>query len=256
MLQAERLNSIRKYVDTVGYAELNNLVKEFGISKATARRDLQRLMSENVIELTRGGAVSVQKKGSLYEDAYSIKSEHNKEEKQRIAKAACEMLKERHSVFLDSSTTVREMVPEIKKIDFEIVIATNDIMIASDLIEAENITVNVVGGTLRKGYYTLTGVFAETILRELSLDVAFMSCDSANLTNGFSLTNVEEVQLKRMIVDAADNAVMLCDSSKFEKSSFMQMFDISAPSKIITGKELHDDIYNMYLERGVDIIRA
>jgi len=256
MLQAERLDIIKKYIDDIGYVDITSLVNVLGMSKSTVRRDLKRLQEGNAIEITWGGAISTINSGSLREDSYKVKVENNRDEKRRMAEFACKMLTDRQSVFLDSGTTIKEMVPIINRKPLELLVATNDIAIACGLNETDNIVVTVIGGTLRKGYYTLTGVFSETILREICLDTAFMSCDSIDLINGFSLTNMEEVPIKRMIMSAASKTVMLCDHSKFNKKSFMQLFDITPSVEIITGKELDDETYNRYIEKNLNIIRV
>ena len=256
MLQAKRLDIIRKNIDNAGYVDVTSLANELGISKSTVRRDLRQLEKEEFVELTWGGAVSLVSNGSVKEDPYQIKKESNLTEKQRLAKYASAMLQDRQSVFLDAGTSVGEMVPFINKMAPDLLVATNDIMIAKNLGDTENIILNVVGGTVRKGYYTLLGVIAETILEELHLDIAFMSCDSLSLENGFSITNAEEVPVKRMIMSAAKRVVMLCDHSKFEKNSFMRLFNFMPSIEVVTGKELDDEIYNKYLEQNLNITRV
>ena len=252
MLQIERLEKIKEYVARNEYADINDLAKIFEVSTATIRRSLKRLENEKIIELTRGGATLV-KKGNLYEHPYFIKKEINIDEKRRIAAEAAKMIRPNESIFLDSSTTVYEMAKHILKMN-SIMAATNDLMIAEALTDAEHLSVSVIGGTLRKHYFTLTGYFAEALLKDLCFDCAFLGIDSANLRGGLMITNIEEVQIKRKIVEVSNRVIVLCDHSKFEQASFLSICGFDKIDTVITGKELDQETARKYIDAGVKMI--
>lgn len=134
-------------------------------------------------------------------------------------------------------------------------VITPDVMIASELSSFEGIEVFVLGGKLRKGYYTLTGSFAINNLVGIQFDTAFLSCDAINISNGCMLTNMEEVELKKKIIVSSRETVVLCDHTKFDKSSFMSYCTIDQVDHLIVGNKLDEDIYIKYANRGVNITR-
>jgi len=193
--------------------------------------------------------------GKQYEPPYMIKRRIHAAEKRQIAAEAAKLLGRNQTVFLDSSSTVFEMTRFVARIP-GLLVATNDVLIAAELSNAEHVDVSVIGGSLRKGYYTLTGFFAECGIRDLAFDYAFLGMDTISLKGGLMITNSEEVQIKRRVVEAASRVIVLCDHSKFERESFVQVCGFDQVDTIITGKELPDAIHARYLDHGFDLVRA
>ncbi len=254
MLPLERLERIKEHLAKNEFASINSLAEMLEVSTATVRRSLKQLENERLVSLTRGGA-ALAKKGSLAEHPYMLKRHINVDEKRRIAREAMSHLKRNQSIFLDSSTTVFEMTRFVSNLP-DIVIATNDVLIAAELSGAEIGTVSVIGGALRRGYYTLTGHFAEIAIRDVALDCTFLGIDSISLEGGLMITNEEEVQIKRKVVEASSEVIVLCDHSKFEQQSFLRVCGFKEVDRIITGRELNDEIYQKYIENDINLVRV
>ena len=254
MLQAERIDKIKEYLVKNEYADINKLSEIFEVSTATIRRSLKQLEKEKIVDLTHGGAI-LAKKGILYEYPYQIKQQMNAEEKRRISQQAIQYIDKNESIFLDSSSTVFEMTRFLPRLG-QITVATNDLYIAQNLTNAENVAVTVVGGSLRKHYYTLTGYFSDLILQNLRFDHAFLGIDTISQKGGLMITNIEEVQFKRKVLERANKIIVICDHSKFEKESFLKVCDIRDVDVLITGKELDKDISKRYADASVNIVLA
>ena len=112
MLRHERLERIEEYINHHRYVTIPQLVEAFDISSSTIRRDLEALGEAGRVELTRGGVMSLHRNVSE-EASYNEKVEANREEKARIAAAAARMIKPGCTLFVDSGTTTRELVPYI-----------------------------------------------------------------------------------------------------------------------------------------------
>lgn len=252
MLQLERLEKIKEHLIKNEYADMDELAQILDVSTATVRRSLKQLENDSLVELTRGGA-RLAKKGHLYEHPYLVKREMNAAEKRRIVHKAVGLIGKNESVFLDSSSTVYEMTRFLKEFH-QITVATNDVLIAGALTDAEDITVNVIGGTLRKHYYTLSGYFSEMILDELRFDYTFLGIDSISLKGGLMITNVEEVRVKKKAARLANKVVVLCDHSKYEQEAFLNVIGFDEVAMVITGEELDKDTYQRYVDAGVNIV--
>lgn len=254
MLPLERLERIKEHLARNDFASIHSLSEMLGVSAATVRRSLKQLEHERVVNLTRGGAVFAKSSG-LTEHPYMLKRHMNVDEKRRIAREAMNYVKKEQSIFLDSSSTVFEMTRFLSAVP-EILIVTNDVLIAAELTNAEAGTVTVIGGTLRKGYYTLTGDFAETAINDVGLHFTFLGIDAISLEGGLMITNSEEVRIKRKVIGASSEVIVLCDHTKFEQQSFLRICDLNKVDRIITGKELDDETYQKYIERDIEVIRA
>jgi len=172
-----------------------------------------------------------------------------------MAREAAESIHRNSTIFLDSSTSVAEMVKHIRT-DMNLKIITNDLVIGSELAFLPGIEVHVIGGTIRRGYFTLTGLFAQNNLRDLQIDIAFFGTDAVSLTNGCMLTNAEEVAIKQQVMACAAESVLLADHSKFTASAFIRFCALERLDQIITGAELPEAIYTEYLAADINLLRA
>lgn len=255
MLQAERLDKIRHYMQVNKYTSIIELAEAFQTSTATIRRCLKILEQQNIIEIVRGGAVYINE-SKVSEQPYIVKKEKNEQEKSRIALYAMEFIQPNSSVYLDASTTVREMTVHINLLK-RITVCTNDVMIAGELSRNEDITVMVTGGLLRPGYYSLSGYFADKMIEGLQVDYAFMGADAIDTQKGFMITNADELSLKSTIVNhVAEKTIVLCDHEKFDKNALLSIWTFSQINTMITGKELSDTQFEKYAELGLNVIRV
>lgn len=254
MLPIQRLERIKDYLLKHEFASFAELADMLSVSTATVRRSLRQLEHDNFVQITRGGA-TLATNGKRYEHPYMVKRRLHAAEKRHIAAEASKRLHKNQTVFLDSSSTVFEMTRFIPQLS-GVVVATNDVLIAAELTNAEDTSVSVLGGTLRRGYYTLTGYFSEMAIRDLAFDYAFLGIDAISLKGGLMITNSEEVQIKRKVVAAANETIVLCDHSKFDQDSFLHVCGLDSIDMVITGKELDDETYTRYVEHGINVIRA
>ena len=251
MLKDERLERIEEFINLNRYASMSELTEMFSISKATIRRDLELLEKMNRVALTRGGAASINR-GTMYELPYVEKRNANREEKTRIARAACGRIRSGETVMLDSGTTTYEMADFIDDAK-GVCVATNDLMIAMALTKRPGVELFIIGGGVRKGFYTATGYFAAANVCNYNFDRAFVSVDAINLAHGCMITNAEEVDVKRSIIKSAREVIVVCDHTKFEATAFVGICPVEQINGIITGCELDEGIRDKFLERGCSL---
>ena len=254
MLSAERLDIIREHVIQNKYGNINELAAMLNTSAATIRRCFKQLEEEKLVESIRGGVV-LASTASILEQPYTEKRQSNREEQARIEQEACKYVKSNDSIFLDSSSTVYEMCSGLRKMK-SLKIATNDVLIASTLNAQEDCTVMVTGGILRKGYYTLTGFLAQENIQQIHVDTYFTGTDAVTPQGDFMITNTEEVDIKRYLMEHSNQCIVLCDHEKFNCAAFLHLWDYTQVDQVITGKELSDELYNKYIEMGMPLIRV
>lgn len=254
MLQIERLEKIHDYLCIHKHAGINELASELDMSTSTVRRGLKELEEKNVVQILRGSAILLGS-GNTYEHPYSIKRRRHGEEKKRIAAYAASCLAANNSIYLDASSTVRELCPHLKTMQ-DITICTNDILIAGDLSAAQGLIVMVTGGVLRQGFYSLSGYYGERVIENIQVDYAFMGIDAVNTEYGFMLTDHEEVGFKRKAAKNATKCIVLCDHEKFEQGALLNVWSASEVDMVITGKELSDELYQKYTDSGFMIHRV
>jgi DeoR/GlpR family transcriptional regulator of sugar metabolism len=251
MLQVERLEKIYEIVKQEKYCSISELAEKFNISKATIRRDLKILEDDNKVKNTRGGAMA-ENHGTSHEPPYTEKTNINKEEKILLAKGACRLIAEGETIILDSGTTIMEIANTMKQMN-DITVATNDVMVACILAENPNISTTMIGGGIRKNYFSTSGLFAQETILNINADKAFIGVDAFDPAKGFMITNMEEVVIKRLMMEAAKQVIVICDHSKCENVAFIKLCGINDVDKMITGREIGTDMYQSLVDAGLDV---
>lgn len=252
MLQEERLISIVSLVQKHRFCSVPQLSEWLNVSQATVRRDLTQLAKQAQIRLTRGGAME-NHQSPVQEPAYDTKLNLNLEEKIRIGQAAVSLIGPGDMVLMDTGTTVLQMCSAMKALQ-NVTVATNDIRTASELARSAGILLHMLGGSVRKGHYTTTGIWTQSALEGLHVDKLFLSCDAVDLEGGCTITNAEEVTVKQAMIRASTHVILLADHSKFQSAAFMRLCAVQSIGTLITGAELDKQLAQRYSEAGVHLM--
>ena len=207
------------------------LCELFGVSPATIRGDLRDLEAEGKLRRTHGGAIPVSKIG--FEPDSNMKEIEHIEEKQRIAACACSMIEDGDTIALDTGTTTMELaklLPEKKNLT----IVTNDIQIAAFLETNAASHVILIGGVLRRGFPCTTGSMAVKELSALNVDKAFLASNAFTVKNGFTTPTFEQAEVKRVMLSISSLNIVLLDSSKLGRITFLKFADVSDVDRIVT----------------------
>ncbi len=128
----------------------------------TIRRDLTVLERRGVLRRVHGGAIPVERLGA--ELAVPERQDVAGPEKDRIARAALAELPDGGTLLLDAGTTTARLA-ELLPTDRELVVVTHALPIAQVVAQAmatrPNLTLHVVGGTVRGRTLAAVGVWAE-----------------------------------------------------------------------------------------------
>ena len=234
MLKAERWNIIQKCIEEKGYASSTDLVAVTNTSKATIRRDLISMSEAGLVSLTHGGAISTMHKLPL-EESYEAKNVSNADEKNRIAELTAGLIEPGSRIIIDSGTTTLKIIPFLRKIP-NLTVITNDVNIACCLYNSSNIEVVMIGGSIRPGYCTVIGTYAERQVEGLNADLCIIGADAIN-EKGIYIANINEVGIKSGIIKASNSAIVVADHSKIGRKSLASICNLSSIDTIVTGKE-------------------
>ncbi|RUS47087.1 DeoR/GlpR family DNA-binding transcription regulator [Cohnella sp. AR92] len=252
MFQIERQEKILQYINKKKKANVNELSDIFEVSKVTIRRDLDELSEKGLVVKTHGGVMSILNKFS-YEIPSSSKQESNLEAKRRIGAEAAKLIEDGDIVIFDAGSTTLEVAKNIK--NQEITVLTNDIKISMEMAHKRSIKLMVSGGILNESVYTLVGDQTVEFFEKVHVNKTFLGCDAIDLSFGISNRTMEEVETKRAMIEAAEEVIMVTDSSKLNKKVFCHLCEISEIDKLIINEI--DDVYKRELEKkGVEVIIA
>lgn len=227
---------------------IEELCSKLNVSKATIRRDLKELEQNNKLIRTHGGALAIQD-NKVPEPTFKVRKNWDIEEKNRIAEAACKYIKPGEVIILDSGTTTLQLAKKMGSFK-NITVVTNDIIIAMELSQNKDIDLIVIGGKLRKDFYTLTGIFTEMVLKNIRVDKCFIGADAIDIEFGLMNYNTEEIPVKKLMLTSSREKYALCDHSKFDAVALANICPMDGVNKIITGTETSTETIEKFKKAG------
>jgi len=235
-----------------GNLSIDEIKMDFNVSDMTARRDLQVLEREGYITRIQGGGVIKRNITDYYHSFYERERMHI-DLKKEIAKKAMDFIKPNEKVILDTGTTTYYMAKEIAKIEKVITVATTSLAVANTLYNT-NVNVLVFGGFLRKDVPDLVGPLTEKYLINFHADKLFIGCDGILVDQGLYTSDLYLSSVEEKMIHKADKVILVSDSSKFGKKSFIKYGEISDIDVIITDDNLDIAIIDQITKMGIEII--
>lgn len=237
MLAIERRNAILSKLSLNGKVVVSELSQEFNVTEETIRRDLEKLDNDGLARKTYGGAVKVENYN--IDLPFHVRQQTNVESKRKIATVIGEMIHDGDYIMLDSSTTALYVVQNIldrKKIT----IITNSIKILIELCNKPDWTIISTGGILKDGSLSLLGYQAERMVSSHHVDLAVCSCKGLNENLKVTDSNDRDAEIKKAFFNSANHKVLAIDSSKFDKTSFIEICDVQNVDTIVTDQNPGD----------------
>lgn len=211
----ERRAAILDMLEESTSVQVAQLAEAFGVSRVTARGDLDALARDGRLRRTHGGGVSLSK--TLTVSVQDRRINVNAAAKRAIARCASSFVKDGDSVLVDSGTTALELVRALATNHRDVTVVTDDFTIA-DYIDRSAPALNVIilGGSLRKGHRYVTGSLTLRMLELLHPAKAFVTPTSYVPGRGLMTNNQEMAELKRAFLECANETYVLMDASKID----------------------------------------
>ncbi len=230
------------------YLEVSELCGLLDVSAVTVRKDLKLLEGKGLLFRTHGGASL--ENPYINERAINEKEKIFIEEKNRIGKAAAELITENDSIMIASGTTVQAFARFIVPKD-KLTVITSSLNVVLHLLGNKNIDILQLGGYVRHSSASVAGNHSRDILESVSCSKLYLGVDGLDMDYGLSTSSLEEAQLNRMMVDAAQKIIVLADSSKFGKKSFARICPLNKIDQIITNKGIYSSMTKKLEDKGI-----
>jgi DeoR family transcriptional regulator, fructose operon transcriptional repressor len=213
MYSAERRQEILKLIDQNARVNVVELAAQFGVSRASIRRDLNQLHRSGLLQRTYGGALGAA--SDSYEAPFHERQDVYWEEKERIGRGAARLIHPGETVFIDGGTTTEQMAPHLGD-KGKITIVTYGLNIANRLAAHDSVTLIVIGGALHTASQTLTGILALNTMQAYNLrfDKAFVAAGGVSAEAGITNADLEQIPIKQRAIESAREVILLADSSK------------------------------------------
>lgn len=214
MLAQQRQAAVLDLVRVRGGVRVAELVRHFGVSDMTIRRDLEALADRGLVDKVHGGAVMGAR--SAEEPGFAAKSARQMTEKEAIAARAAQLVEPGAAVALSAGTTTAALAARLADAP-DITVVTNSVRVSDVLHRSGRADQTVVlTGGIRTPSDALAGPVAEAAIRTLNVDLLFLGVHGMSPEAGFTTPNLMEANTNRVMVEAARRLVVLADHTKWE----------------------------------------
>lgn len=251
MFAIERRKEILELLRKQKAVTVKDLSNKFFIGEATIRRDLEKLEKSGLLNRTYGGAVLLE--GLHTEIPLYVRESERKQEKDTIACFASKYVSNGDIIIMDSSSTTMMMNSYLQS-KTDVTIITNGAKTAVDLAEMKTFNVYSTGGKLRENSLSYIGETANKFFNNFNADTLFFSCRALSMKRGITDSNEEEAMLRKLMIQASRRSVLLCDSTKFDKTSFCKIGDVMCIDTIITDIKPNEEWIAFLKEQEIDLI--
>lgn len=255
MNSIERQGKIVELVHETGRVSIPEICAMFEISEMTARRDLNELDRQGLLRRVHGGAI--ENLGRSYEPSFQTRTIKNQEAKKAIGLKAAELIFDGDSIALDVGTTTLEIVPGLRE-KRNLTIITSCLQIAAKIVEQISLEVDarliITGGIVRPRELSMVGHIPEHVYQDLHVDKAFIGIGGISLQDGLTEYNIEDTQIKKMLISSAREKIVVADGAKFGVTTFASVARLTEIDKIVTDKSAPADMIEQIRKLGVEVI--
>lgn len=204
-----------------------------GVSESTVRRDLEALEDAGEARRTHGGVYWTGQSDTI--NTFRDQRDDGWPRKQAIGSAAAQLIDDGDTILLDGGSTVYELARLIVHRPLQVV--TNSLPVAHLLSTSDSIDLIMIGGCVRRRTSVTIGPMADAMLAEINVSKTFLSVAGVT-ARGFFNSDMMLVESERAMLAAADQTIVLADSSKFGKVSLSQICGLDDVDRVVTDNEL------------------
>ena len=215
MLAIERKNEILDKLRAEQRVLVSDLAEYYNVTEETIRRDLDKLEKEGYATKTYGGAILGN--STKTDLSYTIRNKTNVDAKNQIAALASRLIEDGDHLMLDDSSTSLYLA---KKLDS----------------------------------LALVGDQTQQMLRRYHVDTAVMSCKGIDLEAGVTDSSEFHAQTKQSMLRCAKKKILILDSSKIDKVSFIDIAPLDAFDIVVTNTAPSKPWLDFFADHNVECL--
>lgn len=232
---------------------VSEICAQFSISEATARRDLDALAEQGLLQRVHGGAIPVRR--AEPEMPILDRSQVQAEEKRRIGQAAAALIQDGETVFLGSGTTVLEVARNLRT-RRNLTVITNSLPVINTLAGIADINVIVLGGMLRDSELSFIGHITEQALAEVRADKVVIGVRALSLEHGLTNDYLPETLTDRAILSVGREVILVADHTKFGAVAPAFLAPLKSIHILVTDEQTSEDFLTALREQGIRVITS
>ncbi len=218
---------------TSGFLAVSGLVHDLGVSGMTVRRDLRRLEETGEVSVVRGG-VSL-RHGILRTPDLLNRAGENADAKRRIALRASMLVRANDTIAVDSGTSAYALAAALPDCFVGSVI-TPSVPVIQLMLNRPRTRLVGLGGDLMPSSQAFVGPMTVEAASRLRVRRYFLGTMAVDHGGCYVHTDVER-PTKQVLMDIADDVVLLADFEKFHKSAPVRLCPLERLTALVTDRE-------------------
>ncbi len=251
-MKEKRKEQIMTLLTDKGSVEVSELCKIFHVTTMTIRRDLDELRNDGRIARSHGGAI-LSDYNTLLERPFQTRMNINQEKKLAIALSAASLLEDGQKIFISSGSTTYLFARSLDN-SRKLLVATDALNIASELVTRTNISVVLVGGELRSNTLSITGTFAEKMIRQFRYQRGFIGVTSIGSDGTLYSGAVVETGIYAAIFETVKDVIILADSTKLGVEDFVGVGNLGKGYTLVTNNDAPQSLIKTYRHLKANVI--
>ncbi len=253
LLAETRRRRILDWLQEEGSARVRVLSEAFSVSEPTIRQDLERLESEGYIVREHGGAFLA----TMPQQVQALALHHlvNMDAKRAIGRVAAALVNDGETIILDAGSTTTEVARNLmKRQDLHVI--TNALNIALILGVNPSCTIHMPGGQFKAPTLSLSGEKSAGYFENIFAEKLFLATAGASLDAGLTFPAFADLYVKRAMIKAAREIILVADSTKIGRMSFAVLGPFTLVNRLITDAGIRDEDRRAIEKMGIEIVIA
>jgi DeoR family transcriptional regulator, glycerol-3-phosphate regulon repressor len=249
---SDRQARIVDLVTRRGFVDIDTLVRHFGVTPQTIRRDLNQLGAEGRLARYHGGAGLP---SSVENVDYAARQVLYPAEKLRIARLAASLIPDRASLFINIGTTTEAVARELVRHQGLRVI-TNNLNVAVALSRRSDFEIIIAGGHVRNRDGGIVGEATVDLIDQFRVDYGIIGISGIDMDGTMLDYDYREVRVAQAIVRNARRVLLVADHSKFGREAMVRMGSLTQLTAVITDRRPPERIRALLAQAGVQLLIA
>lgn len=251
MLPQERQQWILDRLRHSGRVVAVELAAEFAVSEDSVRRDLRELAAQGLCKRVYGGALPL---SAVVAPLKQRRQEHAGR-KLALGRKAATLVRQGQVLLIDAGSTNAAIAAALPR-DFGLTVVTNAPDIAQILLEREGFEILLIGGRIDARIGAAVGAQALQEIRRVRADICFPGACAIDAVGGLWGFDSEEVLLKRAMVEASGETVVVATSDKLGTVATHRVAGIGEVQHLVVEHDAGRALRAAFSARGVTVHRA
>ncbi len=228
MLGAQRKDHLLAVLAAEGRVVAKAVAAELGISEDSIRRDLRELADAGLCVRVYGGALPVPAAEAPVHQRLTVATDS----KERVARAACALIRPSSTIVLDAGTTTLAMARMLPH-GADLTVITPSPAVALAVMEHSAARVILVGGELSRHSAVSGGALAQEAIARLGADAFFLGVTGIHPEHGLTTGVLDDAVTKRAFAARSAEVFVLGSAEKIGAVSRFPVLGLDEISAVV-----------------------